>query len=256
MTFQRLSFDEIVKSHDGKIFDKWGNYIPVYERELMPFRDTDGLIVELGVQNGGSLEIWSKYFHNAGAILGIDIEPKIANITFKDSRIQTLIKDATQLGAPFSDLPKPVVIIDDASHQSCDIITSFISLFPQIESGGLYVIEDLCCSYWKGFNNSESMLAMDFFKEMVDCVNKEHWHHSIPVNILDVLKRYDLNEHEIKTLTNTIESIRFYNSMCIIGKSTDEPNSIGERLVNGSHAPLGFQAEFGQNIADVKSECN
>ena len=41
------------------------------------------------------------------------------------------------------------LIIDDGSHVSKDIITSFARYFPLLKSGGMYIIEDLHASYWK-----------------------------------------------------------------------------------------------------------
>ena len=38
--------------------DKWQPYFEVYESHLNKFMDTDLNIVEVGVQKGGSLEMW------------------------------------------------------------------------------------------------------------------------------------------------------------------------------------------------------
>ena len=42
-------------------------------------------------------------------------------------------------------------MIDDGSHRSADILARFDLLFPILAAGGLYVIEDLHCSYRADF---------------------------------------------------------------------------------------------------------
>ena len=43
-------------SHDGKGSDKWSSYLDAYEDLLSDSRDSIESILEIGVQNGGSLE--------------------------------------------------------------------------------------------------------------------------------------------------------------------------------------------------------
>jgi hypothetical protein len=48
-------------------------------------------------------------------------------------------------------------------------------MFPLLRDGDLYVAEDLCCSYWKEFNNKARMSSIAFFKLLADIINFEHW---------------------------------------------------------------------------------
>ena len=43
------------------------------------------------------------------------------------------------------------VIIDDGGHHNCQIMASFIKLWPTIKPGGLYFIEDIQVGKWRGF---------------------------------------------------------------------------------------------------------
>jgi len=43
----------------GKVSDKWDSYLPIYDRLFGPRKDDAIGLLEIGVQNGGSLEIWS-----------------------------------------------------------------------------------------------------------------------------------------------------------------------------------------------------
>ena len=48
--------------HRGKTIDKWEHYLSIYAREFAPFFALRRPIrlLEIGVQNGGSLELWAK----------------------------------------------------------------------------------------------------------------------------------------------------------------------------------------------------
>ena len=63
----------------GKVSDKWDSYLPVYDR-LFALRKDDAIdLLEIGVQNGGSLEIMSQFFINAKRLVGCDIDPRCAS---------------------------------------------------------------------------------------------------------------------------------------------------------------------------------
>ncbi len=67
----------------------------------------------------------------------------------------------------------PDVVIDDGSHQSADIISSFETLFPTLAEGGLYVIEDLHCSYnpdYGGGPAGTARTSVEHLKVLVDRV--------------------------------------------------------------------------------------
>ena len=87
-TFVRYSGVRSIKSlyneHVGKVSTKWDSYLSVYDEIFLPFRDEAVRLLELGVQNGGSLEIWSKYFSRATTLVGCDINPKCANLSYED----------------------------------------------------------------------------------------------------------------------------------------------------------------------------
>ncbi|OZH55785.1 methyltransferase, partial [Hydrocoleum sp. CS-953] len=127
--------------HTGKVSDKWSSYLLVYERILKSYRNQKVRLLEIGVQNGGSLEIWAKYFSNAKLIVGCDINPKCANLSYEDPRIHVFVGDATRdrIKSNLVELSKSFdIIIDDGSHYSSDIIKSFATYFPLLRCGGVY----------------------------------------------------------------------------------------------------------------------
>lgn len=133
---------ELYASHRGKVSDKWSSYLPTYDRLFAEFRDRPIHLLEIGVQNGGSLELWAKYFPKAKTITGIDINPKCGELKFDDPRIFLAIEDAS-IGEPW--IPKYDIIIDDGSHHPLAQIQAFERWFPRLNDSGIYVIEDMHC---------------------------------------------------------------------------------------------------------------
>ena len=65
-----------------KLFDesslasiKHEKYFTTYSELLSPYKNKDITFVEIGVHNGGSLEIWKKLFGANSTIIGIDNNP-------------------------------------------------------------------------------------------------------------------------------------------------------------------------------------
>jgi tRNA G46 methylase TrmB len=73
--------------HEGKLVDKWEQYLEVYRIELSRFVEKEHPVrlLEIGVQNGGSLELWAKYLPPQSKIIGIDIDPKVGQLSFDDN---------------------------------------------------------------------------------------------------------------------------------------------------------------------------
>jgi hypothetical protein len=60
-----MSLYDLMASHKGKLSDKWHLYVTEYDRIFSPLRNRPITLLEIGIHNGGSLEIWSNYFTNA-----------------------------------------------------------------------------------------------------------------------------------------------------------------------------------------------
>jgi hypothetical protein len=87
------------ENHKGKYSDKWSSYLEIYWHLFSPIRESESDILEIGIQNGGSLEIWAKFFPNSKKIMGFDIHPKCRNLEFLDSRIEVYVEDAAEKSA-------------------------------------------------------------------------------------------------------------------------------------------------------------
>lgn len=118
-------------------------YIDVYENILKPYRE-NGNLLEIGIYHGHSLKMWGEYFIN-GKITGVDVEihPKVLELK-SNPKFEIIHHDATKQSVlDFLKNSKFDVIIDDGSHNIEDQITSFKILSPLVNSGGLYIIEDI-----------------------------------------------------------------------------------------------------------------
>lgn len=119
------------------------HYIPTYSRIFNDIRNEPLNILEIGVWKGESMLMWREYFPNA-IISGIDIDlGKVPN--GKIEGVNLILGDATSkkdIKKFFKD-QKFDIIIDDGSHKTQHIIRSLHYLWPHLNDGGLYVVEDI-----------------------------------------------------------------------------------------------------------------
>ena len=235
----RYTLEQLYIEHPDKVSDKWSSYLSEYDRLFKGYRDKNVRLLEIGIQNGGSLEIWSKYFCNAHALIGCDINPDCNRITYENSCIEVIIGDANLPNTTKRVLeccPQFDIIIDDGSHMSSDIIKSFTLYFPHLVEGGLYVAEDLHCSYWHHFEGGlfDPHSSIAFFKRLSDIINFEHWR--APKARADVLngifRKYGCSLDE--EVLSQIHSVEFVNSMCVVRKAAANENRLGSRIISGS----------------------
>jgi len=240
-----LSFREALEAQVDRVTDKWDGYLAIYDQAFAPYRDRDVSLLEIGIQNGGSLEVHARYFANHKLIIGCDIHPRCGALTFPDhARIKVIVGDAnavetrakiTALSGEFD------IIIDDGSHKSVDIILSFLYFFPHLKQGGLFVIEDLHASYWQAYDGGlfHPSSAMGFLKDLVDLPNLEHWGLALtPQQYLAA--RHPKYAPAINGCDlSGIYSVQFFNSVCVIEKHpTEAVVSLGQRRIRGTRADV------------------
>jgi hypothetical protein len=132
--------------HVGQTENLAHKYTYIYEQYMETFRDAPFNLLEIGICSpfypGASLRAWYKYFTKA-EIYGLDI---VDCSGFCNDRVKTFIVDQTsktQLTNFISTVPSFKFIIDDGCHDERAITISLGALFPVLESGGIYFIEDL-----------------------------------------------------------------------------------------------------------------
>ena len=175
-------------------------------------------LLEIGVggyknpkSGGDSLRMWKTYFPFA-QIYGIDIYDKKP---LEEKRIK--IFQGSQIDSKFlDDICKSAksfdIIIDDGSHINEHVIETFKILFPKLNNGGIYVIEDTQTSYWEEFGGTSKDLKnektmMNFFKHLTDGLNH---------------KEFQIANYEPGYFDKKIISIHFYHNLIFIYKGDND----------------------------------
>lgn len=238
----KTRLEYLYRKKSGKVSTKWNSYFEIYERHLDKFKNDELSLLEIGVQNGGSLDIWAEYFRNAKNLVGCDINPKVSELKYEDNRIKVIGMAATNPEAYANIIniePNGYdIIIDDGSHRSMDTLSNFINYFDVLKPGGLFIIEDMHCAYWEeyggGFFNELSI--SNFMKKILDLINIEHCRNDFDSNKL--FKSFFIGSQVPKFLTdNSIYSISAYNSIYIIEKSSEKSLPLlGEVVIVGDVA--------------------
>lgn len=180
------SLDDLAIRHGSDKSSKHHNYCPLYEEKIGYLRMERNNILEIGYggyhypeRGGAGLRMWADYFVNS-IIVSIDVHEK----DFSPSRSAfTFFRKGSQTDPAFlftlhQEFGGFEIIIDDGSHNSPNTVRSFEILWPSLQPGGWYIIEDLEASYWDneefqgGLHNPGS--TVNFVKDLVDTINHKH----------------------------------------------------------------------------------
>lgn len=240
------TFYETYKNHDHYIANKWEQYLHIYDKVLAPFilANKPVNLLEIGVQNGGSLEVFADHLPKGSKITGIDIDPKCANLKF-DKNINLVIGDGTdeKVIDKYFSKSKFDIIVDDGSHINEHVIKSFEELFPKLNYGGLYIIEDVHTSYWRNYYHGdykEPKSTIEYFKNLIDALNYLYIpEFPIKTSKNDILK--------LKKLNKEIASITFYDSVIIIEKYTKPKNRPFKNYYAGTKGIVVRPEAFGMS---------
>lgn len=167
-------------------------YLPFYEEEFK--RLSPKTLLEIGVWEGESLKLWQNMFPHT-KVWGVEINPKFKkeNVFIGNQSDGQFLKSVVEITGI------PDIIIDDGSHKVSDQQASFETLFPLMKSGGVYIIEDLCTSYWT-----------DHELHFVDGKMTTEY-------LLDLIMENGRDSHH-KDFLSDILSVKFYRSIAFITK--------------------------------------
>ena len=170
----RLFFD-----HDGRITQKWVHYLDLYDTYLSRFRGRPVKMLEIGVNRGGSLQLWREYFGQDAVIFGVDLNSECAEFADPPTEIRIGSQaDPDFLRSVVAEMGTPDIIIDDGSHVARHQKVSFETLFPLLAPGGIYAIEDMHTAYWRGEwggGYKRSGTAVELVKQLIDDMHG-WWH--------------------------------------------------------------------------------
>ncbi len=223
-------------ANTARSIHKWQHYFNIYDRHFSRFRGTDVHVVEFGVSEGGSLQMWKEYFGDKCHIYGVDINPHCKDL--EEDRISIFIGDQEDrefLRSLSEQIPRIDILIDDGGHRMQQQINTFEELFPHISENGVYLIEDLHTSYWKGWGGGgykKKGTFIEYSKNFIDYINA--WHSQTP-------------KLPVSDFTRTARSLHFYDSILAIEKEVvTEPFHLrtGEETMTQYNPPRNFRSRF------------
>ena len=119
-------------------------YSKFYEDIFYPIKNEVLNIIEIGSFYGNASAALFFYF-NKSKIYGADINPDM--FRYKADRVESLYIDSNSLSSIKNELInkkiKFDIIIEDASHMLKDQIISLFYLFPILNNGGYFIVEEL-----------------------------------------------------------------------------------------------------------------
>lgn len=207
---------------EGRLVHKWNHYFELYRRYFSKFKDKDIRLLEIGVSGGGSLRMWRNYFGKNSLIVGMDIDERCSEHSGQNIEIvignQNNKEDIDKIIQKYGNFD---IIIDDGSHVNEHVINCFKWLFPILNDGGVYFIEDTHTSYWEsGYNGGfrESHTMVEFTKTLIDHLTAYH---------------FDNPDTEDKYYTNTVSGIYYHDSVIVFDKQLRKQTPFDILYVDG-----------------------
>jgi len=199
------------------------HYLPIYESALSRVRTRPIKMLEIGVDRGGSLQMWRRYLHPESVIVGIDINPAASQYDNRAQDIHVRIgsqQDIAFLQNLISEFGAFDVILDDGSHMTSHMVKTFRWLFPNgLASGGIYIVEDIGTNYQKSWRD-DPMTFVDFTKWLIDAM---HARCQGRKNLRQIFANLEdpshLQDYEVFVATTILEKIEFYESIALFHRA-------------------------------------
>ena len=198
---------------------KHEKYFDVYDKIFERFRNKKITFVEVGVLNGGSLEIWKKYFHEDSRIIGIDLNPECKK--FEEKGVEIFIGDQSSeifWDDFFKSVGKVDILLDDGGHTNLQQIVTIMKSIKNINDDGIIVTEDTHTSYMSKFGNPSKYSFINFAKKLIDDIN---------------YKFPNLGKFK-NSLNDYIYSITFFESFVVFHINTHKTN-VNKIISNNSN---------------------
>ncbi len=224
------SLREIFESHEGRLIHKFNHYIDTYERYFEQFRNKEVTIMEIGLSQGGSIDMWKEYFGPKLKYYGVDINPD--NRSFEEENVTIFIgsqSDRSFLKDLTNRIPKLDILIDDGGHTMEQQIVTFEVMFDMVKPGGVYLCEDVHTSYWKLYHGKHkgSGTFIEYSKNFIDQIHA--WFSE------------DKSSFKVDNLTRNIKAIHYYTNLVFIEKENmPEPFEVKK-----GNLTIGFTGDTG-----------
>ena len=185
-------------------------YAKIYEKYLKEKKEKNLNIIELGSFYGNASAAFYFYFKNS-QIYSADINPDM--YLYRSKRLKNFFTDTSSRASIESNIltrnTKFDLIIEDASHMLKDQIISLFILFKNLNSGGIFIVEEIDFPE-KREDMRDGQEFPDLKTILKKIINKENFN-----------SKY-INEHEKNYFLENFDTIKFYtgnvNEIAIIKK--------------------------------------
>ncbi len=202
--------EDIYYNRPHRVSQKWAHYFRVYERYFASFRGKSFTMLEIGISQGGSLDVWRDYFGPQALIIGVDIDPRCK--CYENGKTQVRIgsqEDREFLGTLVQEFGGFDVVIDDGGHTMAQQINTFEVLYPAVRPGGIFLVEDVHTSYHTPYGGGlrREGTFIEYAKQKIDDLNGFH-----------------INPHPqfYSEFTRTTTGMAFYDSIVVFEKGIND----------------------------------
>lgn len=197
---------KIFENNTGSLINKWVHYFDIYDEYFQKYRGTEVVFLEIGIFQGGSLQMWKEYFGPKAKIYAIDINPNCKK--FEDEQVKVFIGDQEDkkfLEEVKKNIPPIDILLDDGGHTMQQQINTFEILFSHVKYGGFFLCEDLHTSYWWQYGGGlrRKGTFIEYSKRLIDDMHA--WHSKS--------RKFKVNQY-----TKSVRAIHFYDSIVVIEK--------------------------------------
>jgi hypothetical protein len=191
---------------DHRLTSKWSHYFDIYHRHFSRFRGRPVTLLEIGVQGGGSMEMWAHYFGPQARIIGADLSEDVrqfaapgAELYIGDQADPDFLRDMlAKIGTPID------IFIDDGGHTMEQQRVTFEICFPALAENAVYLCEDVHTSYWPPYGGG--LLEPGSFIELMKTK-------------IDELNGWNQWGDGVTDFTGSADSIHFYDSVVVIERT-------------------------------------
>lgn len=187
--------DALAHKHGTDKCGDWHAYTAIYERYLCTAPKPTRLL-EIGVAGGASLLMWRDWLGEGCKVWGVDHNPAVLQLADPIRVILADASDSKTMQAIAQEL-RPHIVVDDGSHFQSDQRAAFLAIWPWVEPGGWYCIEDLHTAYWPNYGDIRPML----------------W------DLVDQCNQHGRVEFAAKGPPAEIQSVNFHQSVVLVQKS-------------------------------------
>jgi hypothetical protein len=195
------------------VVHKWTQYFDVYHRYFSKYVGKEVHFLEIGVQSGGSIEMWKAYFGPGLHYYGVDINPYTKPLFESQGPPSVRVFVGSQSDHAFwktqvlPNVPRLDIVLDDGGHSMDQQITTFEEVYGHVKQTGVYMVEDCATSYEPGYNGGvgRSGTWIEYSKVLVDVALHADYYN---------------NGAERTQTTGSTMSIGYYDQMVVFEKGS------------------------------------